>query len=739
MDNLRFKKLIKILSNKLNFISILSQDIDEIKNILYEVKIEYEFDIVYLYFENKIGNTSPSIKKEFYLGKENIFDDFLIGKILKYLKSNEINLYFNCLEDKELKKYLNEKGYNFCLTLPIITNKKVSGFLMFLDKNEISYEEIEIELLKILSLILSNIFEMYIIKMRSKEHEKMDSIIFSNLEELVTFQNKNLEILAANRRAADSVNMKVEELIGKKCYEVWNKSEIPCENCPVLKSMETLKKEEGLISSYDGRTWYIKGIPVLDDKNELIGAVETTLEITERVLFEERFKVIFNQSTIGLSITDKDGKVLLANPARSNMLGYTEDEMLKKNFKEYIFEEDLIEDLKNYEKLINGEINSYKSDLRVKRKDGSIGWNRIYVSKVTDMNGKFLYSISLVEDITEQKELESKNIFHELRLRAIFEQASVGVTVIDKDGNFIEFNKAFQNMTGFSEDEIRKKSFKDFTYPSDLIENLKLFVDAVNGKIEKYIIEKRYIKKDGTIFWGRVNSSVIKDKEGNILYLLSLIEDITDSKNKEIRLKEKDENLEKIFKQTVLALSKLIEMKEYYTYGHQKRVSELSVLVAKKMQLDEDKINTIKYAGLLHDIGKVEVPIEILNKPSQLTRNELDLVKLHSYYGYEILKTIDFPYPLAEIVYQHHERIDGSGYPRGLKGDEILLEAKILSVCDVVEAISSRRVYRDKWPIEMIIKELEQNKGIKYDEKVVDAILEIFKENNYDLNQIFIY
>lgn len=739
MDNLRFKKLIKILSNKLNFISILSQDIDEIKNILYEVKIEYEFDIVYLYFENKIGNTSPSIKKEFYLGKENIFDDFLIGKILKYLKSNEINLYFNCLEDKELKKYLNEKGYNFCLTLPIITNKKVSGFLMFLDKNEISYEEIEIELLKILSLILSNIFEMYIIKMRSKEHEKMDSIIFSNLEELVTFQNKNLEILAANRRAADSVNMKVEELIGKKCYEVWNKSEIPCENCPVLKSMETLKKEEGLISSYDGRTWYIKGIPVLDDKNELIGAVETTLEITERVLFEERFKVIFNQSTIGLSITDKDGKVLLANPARSNMLGYTEDEMLKKNFKEYIFEEDLIEDLKNYEKLINGEINSYKSDLRVKRKDGSIGWNRIYVSKVTDMNGKFLYSISLVEDITEQKELESKNIFHELRLRAIFEQASVGVTVIDKDGNFIEFNKAFQNMMGFSEDEIRKKSFKDFTYPSDLIENLKLFVDAVNGKIEKYIIEKRYIKKDGTIFWGRVNSSVIKDKEGNILYLLSLIEDITDSKNKEIRLKEKDENLEKIFKQTVLALSKLIEMKEYYTYGHQKRVSELSVLVAKKMQLDEDKINTIKYAGLLHDIGKVEVPIEILNKPSQLTRNELDLVKLHSYYGYEILKTIDFPYPLAEIVYQHHERIDGSGYPRGLKGDEILLEAKILSVCDVVEAISTQRVYRDKWPIEMIIKELEQNKGIKYDEKVVDAILEIFKENNYDLNQIFIY
>jgi len=739
MDNLRLNKLVKILSNKLNLISALSQNVDDIKNVLYEIKIEYEFEIIYLYFEYRIGDMSPHIKKDFYLGKDNIFNNLLIEKIMKYLKSKDINLVIRNFEDEELKRFFKGNGYDFTLLLPIIINKKICGFLIFLDKNETSFEEIELDLLTIVSIILSNIFEIYIIKMRSKEHEKMDSIIFSNLEELVTFQDKNLKILAANKRAADSVGMKVEELIGKKCYEVWNKSEVPCENCPTLKSMKTLKKEEGLIRSYDGRTWYIKGIPVFNDKNEPIGAIETTLEITEKVLFEERFKVIFNQSTIGLSITDKDGKVLLANPARSNMLGYTEDEMLKKNFKEYILEEDLNEDLKNYEKLINGEINSYKSDLRVKRKDGSIGWNRIYVSKVTDMNGKFLYSISLVEDITEQKELELKNIFHELRLRAIFEQASVGVTVIDKDGNFIEFNNAFQNMMGYNEDEIRKKNFKDFTYSSDLIENLKLFEDAVSGKIEKYIIEKRYIRKDGTIFWGKVNSSVIKDKEGNILYLINLIEDITDRKNKEIKLKEKDENLEKIFKQTVLALSKLIEMKEYYTYGHQKRVSELSVLVAKKMQLDEDKINTIKYAGLLHDIGKVEVPIEILNKPSQLTRNELDLVKLHSYYGYEILKTIEFPYPLAEIVYQHHERIDGSGYPRGLKDDEILLETKILSVCDVVEAISSQRIYRDKWSIDMIVNELEQYKSIKYDSKVVDAILEIFKENNYDLTKIFAY
>jgi len=739
MENLRFEKLLKILSDKTDLFSILSQNIDELKNILYEIKVEYEFDIIFLYFQYRMGEMSPLIKKEFYLGEDKIFDDVLIEKIIKYIKSKGNKLLINGIEDEELNKYFKEKGYNFSSIMPIVVNKKVSGFLILLDKNEISYQEIEIELLKTFSLILSNVFEMYFIKIRSKEHEKMDSMIFSNLEELVTFQDKNLKIFAANKRAADSVNMKVEDLIGKKCFEIWNKSEIPCENCPVLKSMKTLKKEEGLIRSYDGRTWYIKGIPVFDDKNELIGAIETTLEITDKVLFEERFKTIFNQSTIGLTITDIDGKVLLSNPARCKMLGFTEEEMLKKNFKEYIYEEDLTEDLRNYEKLIKGEINSYKSDLRVKRKDGSIGWNRIYVSKVTDLNGNFLYSIALIEDITEQKELEIKNIFHEMRLRAIFEQTSVGITVIDREGNLIEFNKAFQNMLGYSEDELRNKNIKNFTFPDDIKENFDLLRSALEGKIEKYIIEKRYVRKDGEIVWGRINSSVIKDKDGNILYLLSIIEDITDRKYKELKLKEKEENLEKIFKQTTFALSKLIELKEYYTYGHQRRVSELGVLVARKMGLDEDRINCIKYAGLLHDIGKVEVPIEILNKPSKLTKNELDLIKLHSYYGYEILNKIDFPYPIAEVVYQHHERIDGSGYPRGLKDKEILLEAKILSVCDVVEAISSQRVYRDKLPVDMIIDELSRNKGIKYDEKVVDAIIEILKENNYDLNKIYTF
>lgn len=737
MEYLRFKKLLKVLLDRKDLFSILSQNIDELRNILNEIKIEDKIDLIFLNFQYTMSDITPIIKKEFCLCDDKIFDENLIEKITKFVKSKENKIIINEIDDIELKSHFNKKGYKFFLIMPIFVNKKVSGFLMFLDKNRILYQESEIEILKILSLILSNIFEIYIIKLKLKEHQKMDSIIFSNLEELVTFQDKNLKIVAANKRAADSVNMTVEELLGKKCFEIWCKSNTPCENCPVVKSMKTLKKEEGLIRSYDARSWYIKGIPVFDDKDELIGAIETTLEITDKVLFEERFKIIFNQSTIGLTITDIDGNVLLSNPARCNMLGYKVEEMLKKNFKEYIYEEDLTKDLENYEKLIKGEIDSYKLDLRVKRKDGTIGWNRIYVSKVTDLNRNFLYSISLVEDISEQKELELKNILHEMRLRAIFEQTSVGVTVIDNSGNLIEFNKRFQNMIGYSEDELRRMNIKDFTFKEDLKENLKLLESAINGELEKYIIEKRYVRKDGEIVWGRVNSSVIKDKDSNILYLLGIIEDITDRKIKEFKLREKEENLEKIFKQTIFALSKLIELKEYYTYGHQKRVSELATLVAKRMGLDDDKINCVKYASLLHDIGKVEVPIEILNKPAKLTKNELDLIKLHSYYGYEILKTIDFPYPIAEVVYQHHERVDGSGYPRGLKSEEILLEAKIISVCDVVEAISSQRIYRDKFPINMIIEELLKNKGIKYDENVVEVIINIFKENNYNLEKVY--
>ena len=174
-----------------------------------------------------------------------------------------------------------------------------------------------------------------------------------------------------------------------------------------------------------------------------------------------------------------------------------------------------------------------------------------------------------------------------------------------------------------------------------------------------------------------------------------------------------------------------MESRDPYTAGHQERVAELAVAIAKEMGLPERRIMGLRMAGFLHDLGKIAIPVEILKKPIPLNKLEFDLIKTHPEVAYEVLKEIDFPWPIAEIVYQHHERIDGSGYPRGLKDDEILLEARILAVADVVEAMSSHRPYRPAYTIEEALEEIVRNKGKLYDPEVVDACVKLFKEKKF--------
>lgn len=175
----------------------------------------------------------------------------------------------------------------------------------------------------------------------------------------------------------------------------------------------------------------------------------------------------------------------------------------------------------------------------------------------------------------------------------------------------------------------------------------------------------------------------------------------------------------------------MVEAKDPYTAGHQQRVSLLSCAIAKEMHLSAEQIEGTKIAGLIHDLGKISIPSEILSKPGRITDDEFSLIKNHPQVGYDILKTVKFPWPIAQTVLQHHERMDGSGYPSGLSGEKILIEARILSVADVVEAISSHRPYRPALGIDKALEEISQNRGIFYDPEVVDACLKLFKEKGF--------
>jgi putative two-component system response regulator len=191
--------------------------------------------------------------------------------------------------------------------------------------------------------------------------------------------------------------------------------------------------------------------------------------------------------------------------------------------------------------------------------------------------------------------------------------------------------------------------------------------------------------------------------------------------------------LDKALNDSITAMSKMVEMRDPYTAGHQTKVADLSVAIARELKLPEEHVKYLRIAALIHDIGKIHIPSDILNKPGKLRDMEWELIRIHAQGSYDILKSIEFPWPIAQIAWQHHERLNGSGYPNGLGGDQILLEAKILAVADVVDAMSSYRPYRPSLGIDKALEEISQNRGVLYDPAIVDACLKLFRDDSYKL------
>ncbi len=271
--------------------------------------------------------------------------------------------------------------------------------------------------------------------------------------------------------------------------------------------------------------------------------------------------------------------------------------------------------------------------------------------------------------------------------------------------------------------------------------------DPMNEEWRKEALKREYkacvalpLKYDEKIIGIFVVFSGTKEaiSEEEIGYLQEVATDISvgiKSLRLERNLQQSYEKTRKALDGTVEAIAMTCELRDPYTAGHEKRVAQLACAIAKKMRLSENQIEGIRVTSYIHDIGKIEVPAEILSKPTRLTDIEFSLIKAHAQTGYKILKGVEFPWPVAQIVLQHQERLDGSGYPNGLKGKEIMLEARILAVADTVEAMSSHRPYRPALGLDMALKEITQKKGILYDPAVVDACVRLFKDGKFEFNK----
>ncbi|MFC1844744.1 HD domain-containing phosphohydrolase [Thermodesulfobacteriota bacterium] len=254
-----------------------------------------------------------------------------------------------------------------------------------------------------------------------------------------------------------------------------------------------------------------------------------------------------------------------------------------------------------------------------------------------------------------------------------------------------------------------------------------------NGNIVKRNSLKT-ITLDGTErhFEGIARAVSWENNEPSIV--VKIYKDITERRLAENELQESMKMLRKNLAGTIEAISRTVETRDAYTAGHQRRTTEIARAIAFEMGLSKQQIEGIRMAGVIHDLGKISVPAEILSKPGKISESEFSLIKQHPQTGYEILKGIDFNWPVADIVLQHHERLDGSGYPNNLQGDEILLEARVIGVADVIEAMSSHRPYRPALGIDEAFEEITINKGITYDPDVVDAAIDLFTHRGYQFH-----
>lgn len=305
------------------------------------------------------------------------------------------------------------------------------------------------------------------------------------------------------------------------------------------------------------------------------------------------------------------------------------------------------------------------------------------------------------------------------------------IFAVDSNGVILVWNPAAELLFGWDEQETLGRV--NPIIPEDQGDAFrKLRERAVAG--ESYVgMEVCVRRKDGSPLYLSVSTAPLRDESGDIYGLMAVVADITERTRMECALHESLLKSRRIFDETIQALASATEKRDPYTAGHQQRVARLSCAIANEMGLSAEQIDGIRTAAIVHDIGKLCVPVEILSKPGRLTEAEFNLIKAHPQAGYEILAGIEFPWPVARIVQQHHERLDGSGYPLGLQGKAILQEAQIVSVADLVEAIASHRPYRPAKELTEAFTELRTQCGRWYLPEVVYACRAVFKKG-FSLN-----
>jgi len=464
----------------------------------------------------------------------------------------------------------------------------------------------------------------------------------------------------------------------------------------------------------------------------------------------DKYRDVLDEIQDGYFEVDLTGNYTMVNSVICRELGYTREELIGLNYQDTAPKEDIPRIFHIFNEIYRTGEPNRGYDFHITRKDGSVLYTESSVSLLRNERGEPVGFRGISRDITERKRAEKALQESDQRYRAFIANSSEGIwrfelespistslpedelirQMIDK-AYVAECNDAIARMYGYEKaQDFTGTRMREFTSIDDPLDRqvLRAFIRSGYSLTD---VESHTVDQQGKHLWFSNNLKGVLDN-GFLVRGWGARRDITERRQAEQDLAKSYEALRRTLDGSIKSIAKMVERKDPYTTGHQQRVAELASAMAGDMGLSIEQVKYIYLAGLIHDIGKFYVPADILSKPGKLTQIEMAMIRTHSQGSYDILREIEFPWPIAQIAWQHHERIDGSGYPQGLIGEDILQEAKILAVSDVVEAMASYRPYRPALGIDRALEEIEHNRGILYGTEAADICLKIFREKGFN-------
>lgn len=562
--------------------------------------------------------------------------------------------------------------------------------------------------------------------------------------------------VSINRGFTKIMGYTEKEIIGKTSleYNIWDDPEDRQRLVTGLQEDGEVTNLEAAFRMKGGGIRYGLMSASVIELNGVSHILSITRDITDRKMAQEalkesenKYRLLADNASDVIFVLDMELNYTYVSPSVKILRGYEPEEVIDQPSSQTLTPAswevamEALSEVMEREQSRQGEVPIYRTlQLEMKRKDGSTVWTEVKLSFIRDENWNPVGILGVTRDITDRKRSEEELQHSEAFLNKIIEESPNPMWISNANGTLIRINQACCDLLNITAEEVIDKYnvLKD-----NLIEEQGLLplVESVFEEGRSVRFDMTYqttqlkqlkLQREASVVLD-VTIFPIRETNGKITHAVIQHIDITDRKRAEEALLDATERLKESLAGTVQIISTVAEARDPYTAGHQRRSSDLARMIASEMGLPPDRVDFTRVAASIHDIGKVAVPSEILSKPAKLTDIEFTLVKSHPQAGYDILRDIEFPWPVAEAILQHHERVDGSGYPNGMKGDEILLEARILAVADVVEAIASHRPYRSARGIDAALEEISKNRGILYDPDAVDACLKLFREKHYQL------